>query len=664
MRISRIFRKYSRVLMLVVMSLLLVVFLVGDVIGRAAQKRSGLKMKIGRAFGQDITNLDLQRMHGDLDLLGDLGLADRAIDPVQRLAWQLVVSRASEQEQVLAWRLLMEEARQMGVHVGRQQVVEFLGRQGVGGDYLARVRDDSNSSLESIYRLAGAWLSIFEVERLHADALGGSRPRAEIAYRDQTQEALVKFTVVESTAFLPSVAEPTEEEIQAYFEEAEDRETAHEEDRLVFGYRQPDRVQVEYLTVDPRRIQAKVSVRAREARRYYEENKHKYVERVPRPTTQSAESVRQQYDEVQRTFEEVEKQVREDYRKVKAVEEAQRLVNKMQQAARAPWEGFLPGEDGFRTAPPQEALVSFEELRDKYSDPYEVIYDKTELLDIEGLQGVPGLGLASFQLGADPRDRVSTAALAFRVKGLVTADPEDPVSALNLLEPSRILLELRRDRETGQQFPYQAYFFRVIRVKPSGPPDSIDVVRDKLVQDLRLLKAHELAGEYTQQLAEKAREVGLEAAVESAEELKQLLTAAEEWASTQPAAVRGTRYGYTRYLGPVAPRGPFTRVPSYVHEYVGLAPNLHKQVFALAESQPSTRPVHRVALVQVTEDQKWVVAELEETKPIYAGDFEKRRADLARAAEYQERLHLLQAWYDAENILRRTGFVRASASEE
>jgi hypothetical protein len=423
-------------------------------------------------------------------------------------------------------------------------------------------------------------------------------------------------------------------------------------------------VQVEYLTVDPGQIQAKVSVRGREARRYYEQNKQKYIERVPRPTTQSAQPVRQQYDEVQRTFEEVEKQVREDCRAEKAIQEAQRLVNRMRDEARRPWEAAPRGEDGFRTAPPQEALVSFEALRDKHSDTYEVIYGKTELLDIEELQNVPGLGLASFQIGADPRDRLSTAGLAFRVKGLVTADPEDAVSALNVLEPSRLLFESRRDRETGEQLPYQAYFFRVIRVKPSGPPDSIDTVRDQLVQDLKLLKAFEVAGEHAQQLASSARVAGLAAAVESAGELRQLLTAAEEWASTQPAAVRGTRFGYTRYLGPLTPRGAFTRVPSYVHEYVGLAPILHEQVFALAESLPSTGPVHRVAVVPVTEDQKWVVAELEEIKPVYAGDFEKRRMDLARTAEYQERLQLMQAWYDAKNILRRTGFVWAQPPEE
>ena len=646
------------------MSLLLVVFLLGDVIGRAARGRSGVDAEIGRAFGKDITNLDLQRMHNELDLLDRLGLASRARDPLQQYAWGLMAARASEQEQVLAWHLLMEEARQIGVQVGRERVVAFLSSQGVGGEYLARVRDDLNRSLESIYRLAGAWLSIFEVERLHADALGGSLPRAEIAFRDEAQEALVKLAVIESTALLPSVAEPTEEEIQAYFEEAKDRETAHEEDRLVFGYRLPDRVQVEYLTVDPGRIQNKVRVRGREARRYYEQNKHKYVERVPRPTTPSTQPVRQQYDEVQRTYEEVEETVREDCRAEKAIQEAQRLVNKMRDAARRPWEAGPRGEDYFRVPPADDALVSFEELRDKHSDPYQVICDKTELLDIEDLQGVPGLGLASFQLGADPRDRISTAELAFRVKGLVTADPEDAVSALNLFEPSRLLFEFRRDRETGQWFSYQAYFFRVIRVKPSGPPDSIDIVRDQLVQDLRLLKAHELAGEQARQLASNARAVGLQAAVESAEELKQLLAAAEEWASTQPAAVRGTRFGYTRYLGPLTPRGPLTRVPSYIHEYVGLAPNLHKQVFTLAESQPSTGPVHRVALVQVTEDQKWVVAELEEIKPIYAGDFEKRRVELARTTEYEERLHLMQAWYDAKNILRRTGFVWAQPPEE
>jgi len=649
MRLSKIFRKYSRVLLLVFMSLLLVVFLIGDVISRATQGRAMADAEIGEAFGKKITTADLRRVSTELGIVAQLG-----VSPPQ-------VYTQNREDVTLAQYLLFEEARQLGVRVSRDLVEQMLQRGGVTPQQLADVRDRSRLSLESLYDLVGQWLAVYEVVQLQADALGDSVPRIELAFRDRNQEATVQLSVIETRAFLPRVSEPTEEELQAYFDEAKDRETAHTEDGLKFGYRLPDRVRIEYLTVDPDEIVNSIRVRAKEAQRYYEENKQNYVKRVPRPPPPTTQPTRPEFDEIQQTYEEVEAQVREDCRKAKAISEAQRLVNEMQEEADRPW--VPAGDDGFRTPTSENAVVSFEALRDKYQSRYPVIYRKSELLDEAGLRRLPGIGRAGYRLG-NARQRIEVPMLALRVKGLVKPEPRDPIPVLNVLEPSRVVFDLSIDRRARRETPRQAYFFRVVEVAPAGPPASIDVVREQLVKDLKLIRAHELAGEYARRLAERASEVGLAAAVESADELRQILADAEQWAASQPAsaAERGPT-AYTRYLGPITPTGRFTRTQSHVHQYVGVVEGLHKQVFALADSPNDDGQAHRVVAVPAADKHKWIVAELEEVKPIYAGDFVKQQSSIGYRDRRVTAGGFTIAWFERENILKRTGFVPTKPPE-
>jgi len=59
----------------------------------------------------------------------------------------------------------------------------------------------------------------------------------------------------------------------------------------------------------------------------------------------------------------------------------------------------------------------------------------------------------------------------------------------------------------------------VMSVEPSGPPASLDDVREAVVEGVRRSKAFELAGEQAQALAEAARGGGLPQAVADAKEL-------------------------------------------------------------------------------------------------------------------------------------------------
>jgi hypothetical protein len=420
MRISRIFRKYSRVLLLVFMSLLLVVFLLGDVIGRAGSNRQMRDVEIGQAFGKPVFLSQTQRAEDDFELTARLGMRTPP-----------VVSQ-DLQEQNVARYLLMEEARRAGIVVGREEIIEGLGQAPGLSILLDRARRDTGRSLNSIYDSVARVIATTVLARHQAGALAvASLPEIEHAYRDQNQQARILVSVIDAKAFLPNIPEPTEEELQAHFEECKDRVAAHTDQARVCGYRIPDRVQVEYLTVDPDAIKNEVRISARERLRYYEENQHKYTKELDESTPfalgDSAEP-----QKIQLTYEEVEDQVRDDCRAAKAVQEAQRLVNDIHREARLPWESAPLGEDDVRQAPPADAIVSFEELREKFSSTYPVIYQKTELVTERELRRERGFGRASAVVDRQP---VPTPTLAFHVEGLPPTEPErrpDPLSGLRL----------------------------------------------------------------------------------------------------------------------------------------------------------------------------------------------------------------------------------------
>jgi hypothetical protein len=648
MRISRIFRKYSRVLLLVFMSLLLVVFLIGDVIGRARYSGTAEDYEVGQAFGEPVHQSQIRRAELDFDVAGRIIRAPR-------------INSTDPQERGLAKYLLMEEARRAGIHVGRNEIIAGLRDAPGASAVLSGIRRETGRSLNSIYDAAARVQATMVLVSYQLGAAAGvSLPELERAYRDANQEARVLISVIDSKPLAEQVPEPTEEELQAHFEEAKDRKTEHTEEALVFGYRIPDRVQIEYLTVDPAQIEESVYVSRKETENYYQDNQHKYTKPVEDTSSFGFEDA--QPRQVPMTYEEAEEQVREDCRRAKAIREAQALVNAIHEEALRPWISTALAEDGTHQAPPQEALVPFTELQATSSSKYPVIYKKTELVTQNEVRLEPGFGRASVVIDRVP---VRTATLAFRVEGLAAASKDDPTPILRLNEPSPVVIESRRTDPVADLEPYQAYLFRVVRVEPTGPPASLDNVREELVKDVEQRKAFEFAGEKARALAERARQVGLKQAVAEAEDLKAMLSSTEEASPTaDPAAVpRADRY--VRMLEPVEPE-VFLRRPSprYLVPNVAFAPNLHEKAFALAEeSGTDAADTHRVVAVPLARNLRWAVVELLEVKPIYRGDFEMKRQELEQQTIEDSFGTCYERWFTPEYIFARAGYVPAARTE-
>ncbi len=634
MNINKLFRRHSRTLLMVFMALLLVAFLIPQQIQGCSERQQLKAMKRGEVAGRAISTAELYVVRSEMVLLTTYGLRP----PVS----------VETVDGPLDYYLLCEQARNLGLRVGRDEVRAWLQQNEYTDPVLRRMQTSSRRSYDEIYDIVGRFLAVSRLIGVESTAVYDSLPRQELAFRDTTQEAATQLAVIDSRAFVYQVPDPAPEQLQAFFDECKGRQTAHTEEQLQFGYRLPDRVQVEYLTVDPKKVEQKVKIKGKDVRQFFDDNAHRYT----KPDPAATQPTQGPPPKVTMSFEEAQELVRADLREARAIEAAQSLINDIYVEAHRPWSTASRGGDGF-VLKPEDEIASFEELKKQFSTNHEVEYGRTELID-QAAYAQSALGKAGLGEG---QQRVLAATLAFRVQGLIEKDPNDGLPIVSLMEPAPVMLTRDRDLRTQRARPYQAYLFRVVQVAPSAPPDSIDPIREQLVKDWRLVQAHALARVEADRLAAIARGLGLIAAVEQAADLKATLTGAEHLA-TQPADAPLIKPEYVQKLQPYSPQ-KLTRGARFV-ELLGSAPGVPKAIFALGDTPTTdTSPAHRVAVIPAANQFKWVVGELEEIKPIYEGAFEQQLLAAAQSTQGSDMQRFFGAWRTAENVRQRSGFKSA-----
>jgi hypothetical protein len=629
---TKFFRKYSRFFILGFMSLLLVIFLIQDAVGRGQRRQQNAyaNAEIGQAFGKTIRQRDVQQAGADIEIADSLGLSG------------LPIPGKDEFERNLNAHLLMEEAAHMGVRASRDEIHSRLDEiPGAGARFDAACRRFScapeavNAALERVMSVVDLMQVMYEA------ASGESGPRMEDRYRKQSQQVDALISGIDAKAFVHNVTEPTEAEIQAHFEEAKNRADAHTDEALVYGYRIPDRVRIEYLTVDPKELIPLVSARERDLKRYFEQNQKKYTKPVEGPVPQGSEPP----PPIPLTFEEAKERVKEDFRLAHATEEAQSLMNRIRDEAYTPWQAMQPDAEGNRPPPATQANLSFEALAARHSKDVKVIHRITDLLTAEKLAQEPGLRSASV---TENRRPVRAANLAFHVEGLPKQVAVGDRHQLHILEPSPVMLA----SATPAPGMSQAFVFRVVEAIPAGPPPSIDDVREQIVKNLKMKKALELAGEHAKSVAERAKAVGLLAAIAEAEDLKQMMMEADLLAKNKPGDPANPG-NYSSRLEPL--------IPTQFTSQRVMAGNFESATAGAlgiaAASQPTSesQPFHVLVVCNAT-SQTWGIVQINALKPLYSDEFKRNKQFLEMLAQRDTQRKFATTWMLPDSIRKRTGF--------
>ena len=316
---------------------------------------------------------------------------------------------------------------------------------------------DSNMSLDEAKQ---ALANLEGISRLLHEYTGAALPsdnRVRHLVNQFEDRVNVGFVFVDAADHIADEPEPTEAALLEQFEKY--REVAPGAGEQGFGYRLPDRVKVEYLTIQYKSLLKNVDPSSLEARKWYQRNQD-----------QAADTP----DGGKPSFDEVTDDAISAYRRAKAEEmmtEISRFIRGALLKAIQP----LPHDGTYRVLPDNWAQqrVSFETLREAVEQQFGVTVEyhgnAKDWTSVSNLGSMEGIGGASRLAGA----------ANMNFGQLVQANRE--IGTINVpglqVGLADLTLLRRNDFNPGKvgpsTFPADAFLYRVIEVDPTVVVDQV-----------------------------------------------------------------------------------------------------------------------------------------------------------------------------------------------
>lgn len=216
--------------------------------------------------------------------------------------YQMQMQRALEQIQftfgndnfekdVVFGDLLRREASRLGITVNDDAVSDFIkmvSDQKLSTQDFREVKQELHLVDHIIYDiLRDEMAARMAAEMTFPRSVATPQQRWE-AFRKINVKNSIEATTIPVEAFVESVPEPSDSELQAFFKAHADKYPTAKGDP---GFRQPDRVRLAYLEADYETIEAKVPQPTdEEVAKYYEDNKEFFIDRTPPKTEKKEES--------------------------------------------------------------------------------------------------------------------------------------------------------------------------------------------------------------------------------------------------------------------------------------------------------------------------------------------------------------------------------------
>ncbi len=519
----KFFRMYNKYILAVGASLLMIAFLIQPVMSMFMP--SPMDQPIGKAHGRELTRADQLRAGEDLQILEALNLPDPLLgdDP-------------------LAWLLALEDARHLGLSASDTAATIVLSNAlGVRDDDVAVLARRFGTSDERVRLAIRNWLTVQAYRELmlgqvHMDpierlqflltAIRSHQQGDWLSFRAgeslwyglprlsepmvlnflSKQRAVVsgRLVFIDSRRYHDDVPDPDEQTLQELFERYRDVPEGGGEP-YGFGYRLPDRVKIEYVTIPISDVRNVVEVSEAEALQYYDEHPEEFTR---------SEDERSQIEGVEtvpapRPYEEVRARVFELLRHEKATALAGRIAGELRSLLLTdPATRRLAEMNGYKVIPgdfePPPLRVVAERIEEQYGVRPRIERVNERWVPAEELPDLTGIGRAVLA----PQPNVSFYQYVMSAREL--EPPSDNPLLLRRLQvglPSDVLRGADGSR----------YVFRLTAAEPSRVPDSLDLVRERVERDARALAAYERLREEKAAWRERALAEGLTAVAEQAD---------------------------------------------------------------------------------------------------------------------------------------------------
>jgi hypothetical protein len=309
------FRRRQK-LVIVIMAVLMVSFLVSYQGFMSFTQRNAAKMAIGTTKMGKVTVGQLDTARAELHVLVNyvgIGNPYRALPlDVEMIA---LLDHRAEGERSMAFALLLREAKAAGYKTFDQEAEGFLTQIGLakGSEgrrlQVAQMRSRRAGNEAILVSAVRDWMTIHKHFVASSTEAPPSAGVLTHLFRDMTEQISLRYAIVDATDLVDQAPEPAEEEIAAQFDKDKASVAGKftEDNPYGFGYKQPDRVNVQYLFVPGEVLGRAVVPTDDELSEYYLAHTDEFVSE---PSTRSASS-----QPVQLKFSQVRGQIIEKLRR-------------------------------------------------------------------------------------------------------------------------------------------------------------------------------------------------------------------------------------------------------------------------------------------------------------------------------------------------------------
>lgn len=637
----KFFRKYNKVLLAVFMVLLMIVFVGGTALENLFAPQTNLV--VATSLLGPIETSDRRRAAATTQILDAMGMP-----------WQTPFGGGHEPLNTMDWVLLIREAERFQARASVAAVKASLGGREEIVDTISR-RLRVKPSL--VYMALAELRSVQTVAEAVTGVTVPSTAEVRRAARDALDRVKVNAVVLPAALFVDETAEFSDERLEAQLEAHRD---AKPEAGMNFGYYVEPSLTAQYVTIDRDAIAERIRIpgHERKAKRYFDENREHDAafRRPPKPTPppdadadEPAEDEGEQ-DEAESPYlswEEGKDAAMTAVRDQRAGEAVEQIANWLCNYDTERWLDIERGEDEYKPAPQGVVKLEYypdmiEQIPATIAYPQAVTVTKTDEFFEDNAADVAGIGSATYRPRRGPHQSFAT--LAFRSQPIV---PTIPAAAggrrtdyLSLYQTCPFPL---KDREGN------LYVFRVVNSIPGHAAKSLAEVRDRVVDDLRLMDGHELAKSWAETLRYDEEAEGLEQAYSSDGELADLVaenkgsgggffTAAPVARVNRQLMAMGLNTGQT-----------------YVGGGIGMVPNdIVDKWFALEDT------VEHMAVYELPDRAKTLVVEWVDTERAHFDEFDQIRGQLAEELATERQRTVVADWFDPEQIRARNGFELAT----
>lgn len=635
----KFFRKYNMFFLVGGGSLLMIAFLIGpalDVIFRPSRE-----IEVGTVNGKSITNVTTSQQATHLQVIQE-------VNPVL-IQYVAMLSRQQLPMDPLNWVLMLEEADQLGVQAGEEDVKQLLtavGQISPNMRSIKEVADRYDTSEKAITQILVDYVKVRKyIDIMLVQPRQTPRLLEQYAY-ELTGTVRIEAVGLDAATQVDSV-EVTGEEVRELFEKYKNNLPGTGEP-YALGYKKPDAVRLEYMVLSLEQVQSAVKIGPDEAYNYY----RNHPEEFPRTSINTGdESEEQANSKVEPFTDEIEKKITEQLE----AEKTQQLMKDLEEFVLAELregERILQSEDeqGYKIIPANFQPRALEDVAEEVeANPKFGFYPKVvrldrELIPLTELPMQEEIGQTFLSKGNIRGRFVYYAASA---QGLKAASRKElqPLASLRL-QPMVVAEPVVEALEAMYGIPGDHYVFRLLETRKEQPPASLDEVREKVTEDAKRIKAYE-------QLVAKEAEL-----VKQAE--GDMTGLAEAYASTVLTPEAFSRF---RYIPGQQQGSPGQLAPAVIDPEIGADQDFVDKIWTKAidlfrkhDVIVAASPEERVLAINQPSQQKvWVVRINGFTPPLKSQAQQKAmEAGNAIVARYSQ-IDLSQV-FSQDELIKRTGF--------